>query len=67
MTDRFGDSLSRRGLLRAGGAALIAPALASPALSQGQADVVRIGHLTPRTGFLGPLGEFAVQAAQLAV
>lgn len=71
MTDRLGDSLSRRGLLRAGGAALVVPALpsvlASPALSQGQSEVIRIGHLTPRTGFLGPLGEFAVQAVQLAV
>ncbi len=61
------DTISRRTLLRAGGAALLAPALAAPALSQGQADVIRFGHLTPRTGFLGPLGEFAVQAAQLAV
>ncbi len=61
------DTISRRTLLRAGGAALLAPALAAPALSQGQADVIRIGHLTPRTGFLGPLGEYAVQAAQLAV
>jgi len=25
-------------------------------------DVIRIGHLTPRTGFLGPLGEYAVMA-----
>jgi ABC-type branched-subunit amino acid transport system substrate-binding protein len=32
-----------------------------------RADVIRIGHLTPRTGFLGPLGEFAVQAADMAV
>lgn len=61
------DTISRRTLLRAGGAALLTPALAAPALSQGQADVIRFGHLTPRTGFLGPLGEFAVQAAQLAV
>ena len=38
--------------------------LAAPALSQGQPDIVRIGHLTPRTGFLGPLGEYAVQAVQ---
>ena len=53
--------LSRRALV-AGGAAL----LATPALSQGQSDVVRIGHLTPRTGFLGPLGEYAVQGVQLA-
>jgi branched-chain amino acid transport system substrate-binding protein len=62
-----GDSISRRTLLRAGGAALVVPALAAPAIAQGQSDVIRFGHLTPRTGFLGPLGEFAVQAAQLAV
>ena len=61
------NTISRRTLLRAGGAALLTPALAAPALSQGQADMIRFGHLTPRTGFLGPLGEFAVQAAQLAV
>ncbi len=30
-------------------------------------DVIRFGHLTPRTGFLGPLGEYAVMAADLAV
>lgn len=64
---QFGDSISRRTLLRAGGATLLAPALAMPALSQGQGEALRIGHLTPRTGFLGPLGEFAQQAAQLAV
>jgi branched-chain amino acid transport system substrate-binding protein len=50
----------RAGLL--GAAAL----LAAPAISYGQSEALRIGHLTPRTGFLGPLGEFAVQAAQLA-
>lgn len=57
---------SRRKLLTLGGAALILPAFPRPALSQGLSDVIRIGHLTPRTGFLGPLGEFAVQAVQLA-
>ena len=59
---QFTPHLSRRALLAAGGAVL-----AAPALSQGQPDVLRIGHLTPRTGFLGPMGEVAVQAAQLAV
>jgi len=53
--------ITRRGALL--GAAAV---LAAPAISHAQSDVVRIGHLTPRTGFLGPLGEFAVQAAQLA-
>jgi branched-chain amino acid transport system substrate-binding protein len=54
---------SRRALI-AGGAALVA----SPAVIVAQtADVIRFGHLTPRTGFLGPLGEYAVMAADLAV
>ena len=30
-----------------------------PFISYGQSDVIRIGHLTPRTGFLGTLGEYA--------
>ncbi|PZW48351.1 amino acid/amide ABC transporter substrate-binding protein (HAAT family) [Humitalea rosea] len=53
--------VSRRGLLAAS-----AIGLAAPSISYGQSDVIRIGHLTPRTGFLGPLGEYAVQAIQLA-
>ena len=44
-----------------------AVALGFPAIGWSQSDVIRIGHLTPRTGFLGPLGEFAVQAADMAV
>jgi branched-chain amino acid transport system substrate-binding protein len=56
---------SRRSVLLGGaGIAMVA----SPAVLRAQqAEVIRIGHLTPRTGFLGPLGEFAVQAADLAV
>ena len=49
------------------GATAAAATLGFPALSRAQSDVIRIGHLTPRTGFLGPLGEFAVQAADMAV
>jgi branched-chain amino acid transport system substrate-binding protein len=57
--------LTRRALIKSAGAAgLIA---GFPAISFGQSDVLRIGHLTPRTGFLGPLGEYAVMAADLAI
>ncbi|NBT76880.1 MAG: ABC transporter substrate-binding protein [Betaproteobacteria bacterium] len=49
------------------GASAVAASLGFPAISRGQSDVIRIGHLTPRTGFLGPLGEYAVQAADMAV
>lgn len=58
--------LGRRTLLKGTAAAVGAATLAMPAISYGQSDVIRIGHLTPRTGFLGPLGEYGVQAVQLA-
>ena len=49
------------------GATAGAAALGFPAVIRAQSDLIRIGHLTPRTGFLGPLGEYAVQAADMAV
>ena len=42
-------------------------ALGFPAIVRSQSETVRIGHLTPRTGFLGPLGEYAVMGVNLAV
>jgi branched-chain amino acid transport system substrate-binding protein len=56
--------LSRRALVQgAAGSALL---LGMPAISRAQSDAIKIGHLTPRTGFLGPLGDFAVQGITLA-
>src|SRR5215472_16768107 len=60
-------ALSRRGLLRAAGAAGALKITGFPSISYAQADAIKIGHLTPRTGFLGTLGEYAVQAVDLAV
>ena len=63
MTDSF--TLSRRTLM--GGAAASA-LVASPSVILAQTpDVIRFGHLTPRTGFLGPLGEYGVMAVDMAV
>jgi branched-chain amino acid transport system substrate-binding protein len=65
MSDR--NNVSRRGLV-AGAAAVGAALVARPSVIVAQTpDVIRFGHLTPRTGFLGPLGEYAVMAADLAV
>jgi branched-chain amino acid transport system substrate-binding protein len=58
---------TRRTLIKGAGAATAAGIAGFPYISHGQSDLVRIGHLTPRTGFLGPLGEFAVQAIDMAV
>src|SRR5690606_5252007 len=56
----------RRLLLQ--GSAAMAAGLAMPALVRAQnTGPIRIGHLTPRTGFLGPMGEYAVLGATLAV
>ena len=60
--------VSRRDVIKGALAGAATTGLAGfPFISYGQSDVIRIGHLTPRTGFLGTLGEFAVQAADMAV
>lgn len=49
-----------------GAAAAVAP-LGFPAIVRAQADTIRIGHLTPRTGFLGQVGEYGFRGATLSV
>src|SRR5258707_336852 len=55
---------TRRDVLKASAAA--AAALSFPAVVNGQSDKIRIGHLTPLTGFLGALGEYAVKGIRIA-
>ena len=62
-----GKGISRRTVIKGALAGAATGIAGFPFISYGQSDVIRIGHLTPRTGFLGPLGEFAVQAVDLAV
>jgi len=62
------NQFTRRGLLRTAGGLALVSGISAPAILRAQtADVIRIGHLTPRTGFLGPLGEYAVMSIDLAV
>jgi branched-chain amino acid transport system substrate-binding protein len=61
------SSATRRTVIKSVGAVAAAGLAGFPFISRGQSDVIRVGHLTPRTGFLGPLGEYAVQAVDLAV
>jgi branched-chain amino acid transport system substrate-binding protein len=61
------NKVTRRRVIQGAGAAAAVGMVGFPYISRAQADVIRFGHLTPRTGFLGPLGEYAVQAADLAV
>ena len=58
-------SAGRRTLLKAGAASALA--LGFPSIIRAQADTIKIGHLTPLTGFLGALGGWAVQGMHMAV
>ena len=58
--------VSRRVLLKGAAGIGFATTLGAPAILRAQSDVIRVGHLTPRTGFLGPLGEYGLMGATLA-
>ena len=57
---------NRRTLLKASAALAGASALGFPAISYGQSDKIKIGHLTPLTGFLGALGAYAQLGIRMA-
>ena len=57
-------SSGRRTVLKAGAAGALA--LGFPAIVRAQSDKIKIGHLTPLTGFLGALGGWAVQGIRMA-
>ncbi|HVO08608.1 MAG TPA: ABC transporter substrate-binding protein [Burkholderiaceae bacterium] len=58
---------NRRRILQSGVAIAGVTALGAPALLRAQGEAIRIGHLTPMTGFLGALGEYAVMGIKMAV
>src|ERR1700758_2190790 len=57
---------NRRTLLKASAAFAGASALGLPAISYGESDKIKIGHLTPLTGFLGALGAYAQLGIRMA-
>ncbi len=63
MTSR---QITRRHVLQTGASAVTMAGIGMPAIVHAQADAIRIGHLTPLTGFLGPLGEYAQLGVRLA-
>ena len=52
-------STNRRSVLKTGAAFAGAAAIGFPSIVSGQIDKIKIGHLTPLTGFLGALGAYA--------
>ena len=59
--------IARRRMLQGFGAAAFAGGIGMPAIVRAQADTITFGHLTPLTGFLGPLGAYGQMGVQLAV
>ncbi len=57
---------NRRTLLKGGAAFAGASALGFPAIVRAQTDKIKIGHLTPLTGFLGALGAYAQLGLRMA-
>ncbi len=58
---------SRRTLLKTGAAFAGASTLGFPAIVRAEDAKIKIGHLTPLTGFLGALGTYATLGMKLAV
>ncbi|MGB8433950.1 MAG: ABC transporter substrate-binding protein [Burkholderiales bacterium] len=56
----------RRSVLKAGATVAGVVALGFPAIVRSQTTKIKIGHLTPMTGFLGALGGWAVQGIKMA-
>jgi branched-chain amino acid transport system substrate-binding protein len=57
---------NRRSVLKAGAALVGTSAIGFPSISYGQSDKIKIGHLTPLTGFLGSLGAYSQLGIKMA-
>src|SRR5436305_15073403 len=57
--DRLPFSRRRRALLQGSAAVTALGSLGLPAIVNSQSDAIGCGHVTPCTGFLGPLAEYA--------
>lgn len=58
--------LTRRRALQLTAGTVAAATLTTPAILRAQSGPIKIGHLTPMTGFLGTLGGWAVEGASMA-
>lgn len=61
------SNTNRRSVLKTGAAFAGAAAIGFPSIVSGQTDKIKIGHLTPLTGFLGALGAYAQLGMKMAV
>src|ERR1700754_466359 len=57
---------TRRAVLKASAAFAAVSTIGLPSIVSGQSDKIKIGHLTPLTGFLGALGAYAQLGIRMA-
>ena len=57
---------TRRTILKTSAAFAGASAIGFPSIGYGQTEKIKVGHLTPLTGFLGALGAYAVLGMRMA-
>src|SRR4029453_8016681 len=60
------ENVTRRRVIQGAAGLAAAGTMGVPGILKGE-DVLKFGHLTPLTGFLGPLGEFAQMGVKLAL
>jgi branched-chain amino acid transport system substrate-binding protein len=58
---------NRRQMLKGGAALAGTAAFGFPAIVRAQSASIKVGHLTPLTGFLGALGAYAQMGIKRAV
>lgn len=63
---QLGHIADRRKVLQLGAGLAATAVLGFPGIVRAQSDKIRIGHLTPMTGFLGVLGEWSVLGIRMA-
>jgi branched-chain amino acid transport system substrate-binding protein len=61
------SGFSRRAIVKTAVAGAGMAVAGFPAILRAQSDTIRVGHLTPRTGFLGQLGDYGFRASSMAV
>ncbi len=67
MQDRKTHLTTRRTILKTGAGAALVAGLGAPGLLRAQEAPIVIGHLVPLTGFLGTLGQYAINGLKLSV
>jgi len=66
-TSPLAANVTRRQVIKMGVGAVAVGSLGFPAIIKAASDTIRIGHITPRSGFLGVFGDYGFRGVNLAV